>query len=103
MPDVWSLSEWSNWLTPANLPRRYDTLFYTCFLEKEPAVLLDGKEMTHSKVINFNKSIYCENIFLKFKVIHNQLQIQTNFDSFITVSLKWITLSSLTEIKLTGI
>ena len=50
VPDVWSLSEWSNWLTPASLSRRYDTLFYICFLDKEPTVLLDDKEMTHSKV-----------------------------------------------------
>ena len=50
VPDVWSLDEWSNWLTPVHLPRRYDTMFYTCFLDKEPPVLVDEKEMTHSEV-----------------------------------------------------
>ena len=50
VPDVWSLGEWSNWLTPVHLPRRYDTMFYTCFLDKEPPVLVDEKEMTHSEV-----------------------------------------------------
>ncbi|KAK2567275.1 Acyl-coenzyme A diphosphatase NUDT19 [Acropora cervicornis] len=49
VPDVWSLSEWSNWLTPTSFTRRYDTLFYISFLEKEPAVFLDDKEMIHSK------------------------------------------------------
>lgn len=49
VPDVWSLSEWSNWLTPTNLARRFDTLFYISFLEKEPTILIDEKEMTHSK------------------------------------------------------
>ena len=28
VPNVWSLIEWSNWLTPAYLPKRWDTLFY---------------------------------------------------------------------------
>lgn len=51
VPDVWSLGEWCNWLTPASLPRRYDTLFYICFLDKEPTVLHDEKEMTQSKVM----------------------------------------------------
>lgn len=53
VPDVWSLSEWSNWLTPTSFTRRYDTLFYISFLENEPAVFLDDKEMIHSKVIVF--------------------------------------------------
>ena len=51
VPDVWALSEWSNWLTPAHLPRRYDTMFYIAFLDEEPLALHDDKEMTHSKVI----------------------------------------------------
>lgn len=49
VPDVWALSEWSNWLTPAHLPRRYDTMFYIAFLDEEPLALHDDKEMTHSK------------------------------------------------------
>ncbi|CAH3025053.1 unnamed protein product, partial [Porites evermanni] len=48
VPDVWSLSEWSNWKTPASLPRQYDTMFYTCFIDKEPAVHVDKQEMMHS-------------------------------------------------------
>ena len=59
VPDVWSLSEWSNWLTPTNLARRFDTLFYISFLEKEPTILIDEKEMTHSKV-NFFQSYLLE-------------------------------------------
>ncbi|PFX18501.1 nucleoside diphosphate-linked moiety X motif 19-like [Stylophora pistillata] len=49
VPDVWALSEWSNWLTPAHLPRRYDTMFYISFLDEEPLALHDDTEMTHSK------------------------------------------------------
>ena len=51
VPDVWSLSEWSNWKTPVSLPRQYDTMFYTCFIDKEPAVHVDKQEMMHSMVI----------------------------------------------------
>ena len=32
VPDVWSLLEWSNWLTPPLLSKRWDTLFYICCL-----------------------------------------------------------------------
>jgi len=50
VPDMWSLSEWSNWLTPASLSKRFDTMFYLCFLDNEPTVLHDEKEMTQSRV-----------------------------------------------------
>ena len=48
---MWSLSEWSNWKTPASLPRQYDTMFYTCFIDKETAVHVDKQEIMHSVVI----------------------------------------------------
>ena len=50
-PDIWSLSEWSCWLTPLfrNDPgnRRFDTVFYSVYLEERPAgASEDDKEMT---------------------------------------------------------
>ena len=50
-PDIWSLSEWSCWLTPLfrNDPgnRRFDTIFYSVYLEERPAgASEDDKEMT---------------------------------------------------------
>lgn len=46
-PDVWSLNEWSNWLTPANMgPKRYDTIFYICIIDQIPQVQVDNKEIT---------------------------------------------------------
>jgi len=49
VPDVWSLYEWSNWLTPIRLnaqrplskdvkrtPRRFDTMFYVAMLDTMP-------------------------------------------------------------------
>lgn len=42
VPDIWSLHEWSNWMTPTHMPemhknRRFDTMFYlTCLNQKLP-------------------------------------------------------------------
>jgi len=52
VPDVWSLYEWSNWLTPI-LPsggRRYDTIFYICVLDCIPNADHCVKETTEAKV-----------------------------------------------------
>lgn len=53
LPDIWSLYEWSNWLTPI-LPgqhgqttaRRYDTAFYLCVLDYTPNAEHCAKETT---------------------------------------------------------
>ncbi|PRD32760.1 UNVERIFIED_CONTAM: nudt19 [Trichonephila clavipes] len=46
-PDIWSLYEWSDWLTPTSVGhRRYDTMFYLCCLPRRPDVLLDKGEVT---------------------------------------------------------
>ena len=50
VPDIWSLVEWSDWLTPRNMHRRYDTVFYLCFLETRPHIAEDGKEVVDAKV-----------------------------------------------------
>lgn len=51
LPDVWSLYEWSNWLTPEHMgPKRYDTIFYVCLLDRLPEVRIDGKEITEVRV-----------------------------------------------------
>ena len=45
-PDLWSLYEWSDWLTPISVGhKRFDTMFYLCCLEKQPKVVLDNKEV----------------------------------------------------------
>lgn len=49
-PDIWSLYEWSNWLTPISVGhKRFDTMFYVCCLEKQPKVVLDQTEVTTLK------------------------------------------------------
>ena len=53
LPDVWSLYEWSNWLTPEHMgPKRYDTIFYICMMDSPPKVRIDGKEITEVRVGN---------------------------------------------------
>lgn len=49
-PNIWSLYEWWNWLTPTSVGhKRCDTMFYVCFLEVEPKVVLDNEEVTTLK------------------------------------------------------
>lgn len=33
VPDIWSLYDWCNWLTPAGYIKRFDTAFYMCCLD----------------------------------------------------------------------
>jgi nucleoside diphosphate-linked moiety X motif protein 19 len=52
-PNLWSLYEWWNWLTPTSVGhKRCDTMFYVSFLEVEPKVVLDNEEVTTLKVSN---------------------------------------------------
>ena len=50
VPDIWSLIEWSDWLTPRNSKRRYDTVFYMCFVETKPPATPDGAEVKSATV-----------------------------------------------------
>ena len=47
VPDVWSLKEWWNWLTPA-IPghKRFDTMFYVCCLDSMPDYNSDDNEVS---------------------------------------------------------
>lgn len=54
VPDVWSLYEWSNWLTPPMRGKRFDTAFFVCCIDEAPEVVLSD-ESTHGVVRN-----YCE-------------------------------------------
>nr|XP_039256880.1 nucleoside diphosphate-linked moiety X motif 19-like [Styela clava] len=53
VPDIWSLKEWSEWLTPVlsknKAGKRYDTVFYSCCLQEKPQYLAHDKvEMSES-------------------------------------------------------
>lgn len=46
-PDIWSLSEWWNWLTPDAIGhKRFDTMFYVCCLDSIPASVCDDNELS---------------------------------------------------------
>lgn len=50
VPDVWSLYEWSNWLTPTFEGRRFDTAFFICCVQGKPHAVEDEGETVHSQV-----------------------------------------------------
>lgn len=58
MPDVWSLVEWSNWLTPENMPRRYDTVFYLCCLEGMPTPMFNPSEVTKAQWMSADQALH---------------------------------------------
>ncbi|CAI8055881.1 Nucleoside diphosphate-linked moiety X motif 19 [Geodia barretti] len=49
VPDIWSLLEWSDWLTPRNFHIRYDSVFYLCVLDTLPPITADGSEIVDAK------------------------------------------------------
>lgn len=74
-PDVWSLYEWSNWLTPISVGhKRFDTMFYICCLEKQPKVVLDYTEVTTLKVrFFFPLEFFFSSIFSFSSLFHFHL------------------------------
>lgn len=46
VPDIHSLAEWANWLTPLNYKIRFDTMFYICSCDTEPESKPDFKEIS---------------------------------------------------------
>ncbi|KAJ8020447.1 Nucleoside diphosphate-linked moiety X motif 19 [Holothuria leucospilota] len=51
-PNLWSLFELSNTLTPRAGPRRYDTIFYLNTLDSVPEVIIDEREMANDQWLN---------------------------------------------------
>ena len=53
VPDLWSLVEWADWLTPTDLNekgnRRFDTMFYLASLHEVPVTVRDELEVTASQ------------------------------------------------------
>ena len=53
VPDLWSLVEWADWLTPTDLNekgnRRFDTIFYLASLGEVPVTVQDELEVTASQ------------------------------------------------------
>ena len=53
VPNLWSLVEWADWLTPTDLHekgnRRFDTMFYLASLHEVPVTVRDELEVTASQ------------------------------------------------------
>lgn len=52
-PDLWALHEWSNWLTPAFFPKRFDTIFFMACLKVMPHAVYEAGEMEDLRVNHF--------------------------------------------------
>lgn len=49
-PDLWALYEWSNWLTPTFLSRRYNAAFYLARIQSVPDTECEAGEIEYLKV-----------------------------------------------------
>ncbi|XP_023719111.1 nucleoside diphosphate-linked moiety X motif 19 isoform X2 [Cryptotermes secundus] len=48
-PDIWSLQEWSNWLTPNDSPKRFNTIFFLVALDQMPTAFSSSSEIDELK------------------------------------------------------
>lgn len=50
-PDIWALHEWSNWLTPSNKPKRFDTIFFLASFQNVPPICAEENEVQFYEVL----------------------------------------------------
>jgi nucleoside diphosphate-linked moiety X motif protein 19 len=52
VPDLWALSEWSNWMTPTifKAKARFDVMFYMTVFSRMPTVVFDTHEVAGAQV-----------------------------------------------------
>lgn len=77
IPDIWSLYEWSNWLTPVNMDklhkgRRYDTAFFICMLPKSVEAVHDEQEIVSAEVSLSNDRVL---LLINFGNLLNLMQL----------------------------
>jgi nucleoside diphosphate-linked moiety X motif protein 19 len=68
-PDIWSLQEWSNWLTPNDLTKRFNTIFFLVALDQMPTAFSNSSEITELKVYTHFPTGLNKNGMLMFDVI----------------------------------
>lgn len=66
-PNIWVLHEWSNWLTPSWLPKRFDTIFYMACMQSQPLAEVEKKEMEDLTVFFKIENFFCIFIFSCFR------------------------------------
>jgi nucleoside diphosphate-linked moiety X motif protein 19 len=78
-PDIWSLQEWSNWLTPSDYTKRFNTVFFLATLDQMPTAFSSSSEINELKVHIFSKAVVweCQHsgcfVSLKGKLMHSPL------------------------------
>lgn len=54
-PDIWSLQEWSNWLTPSDSSKRFNAIFFFVALDQMSTEFRSSSEIDEFKVHIFQK------------------------------------------------
>jgi len=57
-PDIWSLQEWSNWLTPSDYTKRFNAIFFLTTLDQMPIAVSSSNEINELKVHIFSQSCF---------------------------------------------
>lgn len=57
-PDVWSLQNWSNWMTPPVVPTRFNTMFFISTFHQMPDVHKEEKEIQNIQVTKNDFPMY---------------------------------------------
>ncbi|XP_065068583.1 acyl-coenzyme A diphosphatase NUDT19-like [Rhopilema esculentum] len=84
VPDIWSLKEWSCWLTPVVLERRFDTMFYIYATDNKPAIDYDEKEMSDA-IWRTPKDLLCDHIGGTLQLPVPQIYELTRLGQFLTL------------------
>ncbi|XP_075976488.1 acyl-coenzyme A diphosphatase NUDT19 [Anticarsia gemmatalis] len=75
-PDIWSLSYWSNWLTPVTFKRRFNTAFFIAGLEQKPANITSSSEvadiewLSPEAVLKSDKILYPPQLYELTRLSH---------------------------------
>lgn len=75
-PDIWSLYYWSNWLTPAFLPKRFNAAFFIAALNDKPINIENNSEVVDAEwlppdaVLNSDKILYPPQLYELNRLSH---------------------------------
>lgn len=61
VPDIWALHLWSNWLTPTQSTRRFNTTFFLALLDQMPPTTCDKTEMDEMQWSSVNELLSMNN------------------------------------------
>lgn len=92
VPDIWSLYEWSVWLTPTwKRTKRFETVFYLVGVDEQPDINVENDEVQNSWVRSCSWNVDSENSFLN---LHNS--------HFHNLHLQWHSPDELLQLNRSG-